>query len=182
MKDKKEIKKDKSSKLNIEELEQKCGEYLAGWQRAQADYDNLKKETDKAKTEWIKMANGDLLAEILPVYDNLKLAIVHIPEEQKKLDWVVGIEHIKNQLSNFLEQNGVEEIKTVGEEFDPKVHEAVASHESIKTLKHESNKVDEDETRLRQGFGGRRDNIIKKEVRAGYKLHGKVLYSAKVIV
>ena len=91
----KEQKKKKQPKLSYGELEQKCKEYLNGWQRAQADYINLQKEAEKKRAEWIKLANAGLLMELLPIYDNLKLAIEHIPQDKKKSEWVVGIEHIK---------------------------------------------------------------------------------------
>ena len=147
-------------KDKLEDLEQQSGEYLAGWQRAQADYHNLEKEVAKSKKNIIKFANADLLTEILPVYDNLKLAIQHIPEDQRKQDWVIGIDHIKNQFQQFLEKSGIQEIKTKDQEFDPEIHEAVKDKEDNR----ESN------------------GIIKKEIKAGYKLHDKVLYPAKVVI
>lgn len=137
--------------------EKKCAEYLAGWQRAQADYVNLQKTTEREKTEWLRFANQGLLTELLPIYDHLKLAMKHVPEEQKKENWVVGIENIKNQFGKFLADNGVEEIKTVGEDFNPEEHEAVMA-----SAEHQGK--------------------IKEELRGGYKLNGKVLYPARVSV
>lgn len=141
----------------VGECEKKCAEYLAGWQRAQADYVNLQKTTEREKTEWLKFANQELLVQLLPIYDHLKLAMKHVPEAQKKESWVVGIENIKNQWGKFLADNGVEEIRTMGEDFNPKEHEAVAAEE-----KHQGK--------------------IKEELRGGYKLNGKVLYPARVSV
>ncbi len=141
--------------------ERKCAEYLAGWKRAQADYLNLQKTTEREKAEWIKFANQGLLTELLPIYDHLKLAMKHVPEEKKKESWVVGVENIKNQFGKFLADNGVEEIKTVGEDFNPEEHEAVAA-ENAKSEEHKGK--------------------IKEELRGGYKLHGKVLYPARVTV
>lgn len=178
-----EEKKDKSSKKDsskqtdqqiIEELRAKCDEYLNGWKRAQADYHNLEREINQKKSEWIKMANADLLMQLLPIYDNLKLALKHVPTEHKKSDWVVGIEHIKNQLSKLLEDNGVEEIKTVGEEFNPVWHEAVSMAEEGR----ESQKDKKQKNKQWLSKSG----LIKEEVRPGYKLNGKVLYPAKVVV
>jgi molecular chaperone GrpE len=145
----------------VKECEKKCQEYLAGWQRAQADYINLQKTAEREKAEWAKFANQGLLMEILPVYDHLKLAVKHIPEEQKKDGWVVGIENIKNQFGKFLADNGVEEIKTVGEKFRPEEHEAVAA-ENIESDEHQG--------------------VVKEELKGGYKLYGKVLYPARVAV
>ena len=157
----------KDKKL-IEELRAKCEEYLNGWKRAQADYHNLEREISQRKSEWIKMANADLLIQLLPIYDNLKLALRHVPDEQKKSDWVIGIEHIKNQLNKLLEENGVEEIKTVGEKFNPELHEAVSVAKSGK----QKEGVKQPD----------KSGLIKEEMRPGYKLNGKVLYPAKVVV
>ncbi len=163
-------KKNKKQKdINIKELEKKTQEYLDGWKRAQADYQNLQRETEVNRKKWIQMANAGLLEELLPIYDNFKLAIKHIPEEQKKLDWVIGIIHIKNQLEKILNDNGIEEIKTVGEKFDVELHEAVARQEDNKSSQMKENNKEN-------------SNIIQKEIRAGYKLNGKVLYPAKVIL
>lgn len=162
----KKIKKtDINIDINTEELQKKCNEYLTGWKRAQADYQNLEKETAKRKTELVKMANADLLMEILPIFDNLKLAIKHIPKDQKQLDWVIGIEHIKNQFKTFLENSNITEIKTIGEKFDPELHEAVQNND-------QTNKSEE--TNKKQ--------TITEEIKSGYELNNTVLYPAKVIV
>ena len=147
-------KKKKEKKLSYDELVEKSEDYLNGWKRAQADYANLEREIESKKSDWIRLANEDLLIQILPVYDNLKLALEHASGE--KNDWVVGVEHVVAQFKKVLEDNSVEEIETVGAEFDPEVHEAI---------KKES-----------------KGNIIKKQVSAGYKLNVKVLYPAKVIL
>ncbi len=145
--------KKKKKKLSYNELLKKSEEYLNGWQRAQADYHNLEKEMEHKRSDWTKMASADMIMQILPVYDNLKLALEH---SDGKSGWAVGVEHVLNQFKKVLEENGVVEIKTVGQEFNPEIHEAV---------KKESDK-----------------NIITKQIKAGYKLNGKVLYPAKVIV
>jgi len=146
--------KQKDKELSYEELLKKSDEYLNGWKRALADYHNLERETEKKRSEWLKMANEDLLFVFLPLYDHLKLALKH--SQAEKEDWLTGIEHVTAQFKKVLEENGVTEIKTVGEEFNPEIHEAI---------KKESDK-----------------NIITREIKAGYKLNGKVIYPAKVIV
>ena len=112
-------------KISYNKLQDKCEEYLSGWKRAQADYHNLEKEMANKRQEWVKMANADILIQLLPVYDNLKLALKHAG---KRSDWVIGVEHVANQFRKVLEENGVEEIETVGQEFDPEIHEAFKSH------------------------------------------------------
>lgn len=145
-------------KEELELSKKKEQEYLDGWKRAKADYLNLKRESEQRYQELIKFANAGLILEILPVLDNFKLATQHIPEEQKKAEWVIGIVHIKKQLEDTLKNLGIETIKTVGEKFNPEFHEAVEKSESGK------------------------DGIITKEVRPGYILNGKVIQVAKVIV
>jgi molecular chaperone GrpE len=78
------------------------------------------------------------------------------------LSWLCST-HPKNRkkpIEDFLKQLGIEEIKTVGEKFNPEFHEA-ASHEE------------------KEGF---ETDTIFEEVKAGYTLHGKVIYPAKVKV
>ena len=141
-------------------LAKKAEEYLNGWKRAKADYQNFKKETEKRQAEIIQFANAALLAELLPIYNNFKLAGQHISADQKDLEWVKGFDHIQKQFTAFFGQLGLTEIKTVGEKFDPDWHEAVV-HEA------------------KEGFG---PDIIFEEVSPGYKLHGKLLQAAKVKV
>lgn len=144
----------------LELAQKKAEEHLDGWRRAKADYLNLKKETESRQLELIQFANAALLAQFLPVYDHYKLACQHIPQEAKDQDWVVGFLHIKKQFDDFLKNLGIEEIKTVGEPFNPEFHEAV-SHEK------------------KEGF---KTDVIFEEVKAGYTLHGKVISPARVKV
>jgi len=157
-----EEKKDtKKSKSELEIAKQKMEEYLNGWKRAKADYINLKKETEKKQGEMIQFANAAMILEILPIYDNFKLAWQHIPQEHKKNDeWLKGIEQIKKQFAELLKNMGIEEIKTVGEKFDPEIHEAVA--------KEKKEDMESD--------------TIFEEIKGGYKLYDKVLEPAKVKV
>lgn len=145
------------------ELEQKAAkaeEYLAGWQRAKADYSNYKKEAEKRQQEIIQFANAGLMADLFPIIDNLKLAMRHVPEEAQQQPWFTGFAHITKQIAEFLEKFGIVEIKTVGEKFNPELHEAI-SHEE------------------KDGFGS---DIIFEEAQPGYTMHGKVLQPARVKV
>lgn len=132
--------------------------------RALADYQNLLKQTAKEKEEFARYANLNLIMEILPVIDNFKISVKHIPEDQKKGAWVQGIIYIKKQLLDILSANGIEEIKTVGEKFNPEIHEAV-----------EDNKKEDKKNKDKK-------DIIIKEISSGYKMNGKVIRAAKVIV
>ncbi len=144
----------------LEEALIKTDTHLAGWQRAQADYANLKKETENRAKDLIEFANAAFMSEVLPVYSYFKMAMSHVPEEQRKLEWVVGISHIQRQFQDFLKKYKIEEIKTVGEKFDPNFHEAIVHEE-------------------KEGFA---EDVIFEEVAPGYMVDDKVLMPAKVKV
>ncbi len=130
------------------------------YKRALADYQNLLKQTVKEKMEFARFANEQLLYQLLPVYDHLKIALENQSEENHN-SWMEGVKHVVKQFKNVLNEIGVEEIKTVGEKFDHNFMEAIS----------------EDTT-----YEEKQDGMVAKELRAGYKLNGKVIIPAKVVV
>lgn len=122
--------------------------------RALADYQNLLRQSAKEKAEFVKYAVTDFLHSILPVYDHLKLALKGLSDEERKSPWVEGVSHVLKQFKEVLAQQGIEEIKTSGEKFNHDLMEAIA------------------------GSGEK----VKQEIIPGYKLNGKVIRPAKVIV
>ncbi len=143
---------------DIEKLKKQSDEYLDGWKRAKADYLNLKKDSAKREEEIVKFANATLIMEIMPIYNHLKLSFKHVPAEQKNSHWVKGIEHIISEFRTFLQNIGIDEIKTVGEQFNSELHEAVA----------------------KEKMDGKPHGAIIEEVQPGYQYHGKALQAAKV--
>jgi molecular chaperone GrpE len=141
------------------ELQQKIGELTLGWQRCQADFTNYRRQTEEDRKKLLKMANADLMMDILPVLDNFQLAAKHVPAELEQNNWAQGVKQIEKQLEDILASEGLVRIETVGQEFDPRSHEAV---EHIKSDKPEG--------------------IIIEEVSAGYEFDGQVLRVAKVTV
>ena len=87
--------------------------------RALADYQNLEKRINGEKSEWIKLANKDLLLRLLPGLDSLILAERHTKDEGVKL----SIKHFLDSL----EEVGVKKIETEGKDFDPNLMEAVGT-------------------------------------------------------
>mgnify|MGYP002638741114 CR=1 FL=1 len=151
----------KQKKLTkTDKLKEECAEYLAGWKRAQADYQNLLKESSLQKVDLIKNANQTLILELLPILDNFKMAFGQIPEKEEGSPWVIGFSHIRKQFEDLLNSYGVEVIKTVGEQFNTEEHEAIESRE-------EKDKA---------------DDLVLEERKPGYKLNGKVIQVANVIV
>jgi len=102
---------------NLEELKKKVDEYLNGWKRERADFLNYKKEEMERIGNLIKYANEEIILKLLPVLDNLCLAVQHVKDE--------GVLRIKKQLEDFLKKEGIEPIEVVGKKFDPNTMEAV---------------------------------------------------------
>ena len=111
--------------LNADELTRQNQEYLAGWQRAKADYLNLKKETDEIIGKLRQVVRAELLVEFLTYWQNLTTAISHIPKDLTANDWAQGFIHSQRQIEDWLKNNGVKKMETIGEKFDYTKHEAV---------------------------------------------------------
>lgn len=137
-------------------------EYLAGWQRAKADFVNARKEEERSRLDLMKFANKDLIMEILSVADSFDMAFVN-KEAWEKVDqnWRTGVEYIYGQLIGILEQNGIKQLNPIGEMFDPNIHTSV---ESIPTEKPED------------------DHKIVAVIQKGYMMHGSLVRSPKVKV
>ena len=144
----------------LEECQKLRGEYLAGWQRARADFLNYKKEEMERIGEFFKYANLNLILKFLPILDNFEIAEKKLPENIKNEENVKGILQIKNQILDFLKNQGVEEIKSVGEKFDPNFQEVVEEVE----------------------IKNKEPGTIIEEVQKGYKINGRLLRPAKIKV
>lgn len=106
---------DKLKKLR-EELkvcQQEKGDYLAGWQRAKADFINARKDEEKAKDEFIKFAAGNILKEMLAIADSLEMS------------GSADSKAIYNQILDIFKKYGVTKIESVGVKFDTAYHEAL---------------------------------------------------------
>lgn len=148
---------------DIEKLRKKlkdCREekekYLIGWQRAQADFINYKRRQEEQGAEWLRIYGEGLIRDILPVLDSLEAAIVTRPDDQ-------GLVTLRNQLWSVLKKHGLEEIKVIGEKFDPLLHEV----------------VEYEELSLGEKQAG---DMVSGEIQKGYMLNRKVLRVAKVKV
>jgi molecular chaperone GrpE len=72
---------------------------------------------------------GDILGKFLPVVDDFERAVGAIPEDEREKDWVAGIGLILRKLQTLLEEEGVQRIDPLGEDFDPNFHEAIGADE-----------------------------------------------------
>ncbi len=140
----------KKLKEKLKEAESKAKEYLDGWQRAQAEFVNIRKRDEEGKQDFMKFASADLMMQLMPALDALSLAVSHGEK---------GVEQIQNLFLKVLKQNGLEEVNPLGEAFDPRQHEAIGVVETKE--KSEDHKVLE---------------VMQK----GYILSGKIIRPAKV--
>ena len=127
--------------------------------RLKAEFENTKKRLERDKLDAIKFANERLLIEILPIVDNLDRALAslsegHDPEKVKQ-----GLKIAQDELHEVLELHGVQAVKSaLGQEFDPRIHEAVAVVDAADT----------------------KDGTIVEEVQRGYWLNGRLLRPSRV--
>lgn len=148
-----------SKKPTFKELEQKIAELTQALQRERADAVNLRRRADEEKKRLGEFYKAMVVQEFLPVLDNLDRALKHTPKDLKDHDYVKGVQGVVKQFEQCLAQLGVERIKTVGEFFDPKLHEAVQMVESDGSVE-----------------------VVCEELQPGYRLGDEIIRHAMVKV
>ena len=143
----------------LDNLKEQNDEYFSRLQRLQADFENFKRRTKIQNEDFAKYASADIIRELLDISDNLDRAAQALKTNGAESVYE-GIGLIHDQLCNILSRNGVRRIESVGELFDPRVHEAVMS-------------VNE---------ASLQENVITEEIQKGYKLYDKVIRPSKVKV
>lgn len=144
----------------VAELENSIQDLQNKLLRVQADFDNFKKRTKTEKVELMKHANTKLISSLLPTYDNFDRAIQASKTNNDFQSLVDGVEIVYRQLEEALTKEGLEEMKTIGQPFDPEFQQAVMQ---IETDDYDS-------------------NIVVEELQKGYTLNGKVIRPAMVKV
>lgn len=127
--EKKGIFKNKNAKYEkeIEELGEKLAEAQDRFQRTLAEFDNFRKRTMKEKASMYDDGVRDTIEKLLPIFDNLERAIGSVEGKVDENDPLFkGVKLTDKQLKEILAAMGVEEIKALGEKFDPNLHAAVA--------------------------------------------------------
>ena len=151
--------KNENAKIN-DELQTKqieLDELNDRYKRVFAEFENYKKRTQKEKENLYNSILGDIITKILPVIDNLEIAV---NAECKDENYKKGVELVQKQMKEFLAKNNVEEIPALGEIFDPSMHEAISSVQ--------------DDTKQAQE--------IVQEYRKGYKIGHRVIRHSMVVV
>lgn len=100
-------------------------EYLEGWQRARAELDNFRKQMRLEVAAQAQRASQANIPKVLALADNFQAIMSHVPPELAGNAWVQGVLHVARQCDQLLAELGVEVFGAVGEQFDPRRHEAV---------------------------------------------------------
>lgn len=110
----------------LQALEQQVADLTAALQRERADAENLRRRHEAEIGSLRSAAKARVVRDLLPVIDNFERALKHVPAELQHTDFVKGVQGIVKQFEKTLSDLGVVRIKTVGEPFDPNLHEAVS--------------------------------------------------------
>jgi len=111
----------------LETLREESARHYAGWQRAQADYENLKRRSAQDVRDRVQQSQRAILLDLLDLADDFERANREAPADGSNADdpWRQGVELISQKLSALLLRQQVKQIDTVGQPFDPELHEAV---------------------------------------------------------
>jgi molecular chaperone GrpE len=129
--------------------------------RLYSEFDNFKKRTIREKNEFAKIASAHTILALLPVLDDFERALKSIAETKPDAVMMEGINLIYTKMKNALEQQGLKEMKTAGENFDADLHDALSN-------------VPVEDKKLK--------GKVVEEIQKGYYLNDVVIRHAKVIV
>jgi len=144
----------------IQELQKESQRNYDLYLRSQAEMENMKKRNRKDKEDWLKFASETLIKEMLPVLDNLEKALSHSNNENTVHALKEGIHLTLKGLKDSLSKSGLEEVKALGESFDPCFHEAVSEMDDPKA----------------------KPGIVITELQKGYVLNSRLIRPAMVVV
>ncbi len=141
-----------SSSDGLEELEQDL-------KRVQAEFQNYKRRVESERAEYLALGRSEAVMLLLPLLDNIHRALAYLPDDLSGHAWAGGVQQVGKQADDVLAKMGVEKIPTVGQPFDPNLHEAVV---------------------MEEGEGDH--EVVVEELQPGYRLGERVLRHAMVKV
>ena len=103
----------------------KAEDYLASWQRTQADLENFRRRVDQQLTDVKNMAAADAYLRLTPILDDFPRAFAHLPVTEEHSPWVIGMQQVEKHLRTTLANAGLTPIEETGV-FNPLRHEAIA--------------------------------------------------------
>ncbi len=151
--------KPKAKVPEIEKLQLHVAELTNALQHERADATNIRRQHDEQVANLRTIVKSNVVKDLLPVVDNFELSLKHLPKDLENNEYIKGIQSIVKQFEKTLSDLGVERIKTVGEAFNPHLHEAVTMEEGEGT-----------------------QEVVSEELQAGYKIGDDVIRHAMVRV
>ncbi len=116
-------------KQQVAEARNQADEYKDGWQRALADFANLRRRVERDQQSANQNATMNVVKRFLDIADDLDRALANRPKDGESVSWAEGIELTYRKLTNFLENEGLTLIPVEGE-FDSTLHEAISHEDS----------------------------------------------------
>lgn len=144
----------------IRKIQQQSDDFKDKYTRLMAEFENMRKRTEKESAHQYDVGAKDVLEKLLPVVDNFERASATVSDEQKDDPYVQGMEKIRKQLTDFLTSVHVTPMDAQGKEFDPNLYNAVMH-------------VDDD------SLG---ENVVAEELQKGYMYKDEVLRHSMVKV
>ncbi|HBA46064.1 nucleotide exchange factor GrpE [Candidatus Nomurabacteria bacterium RIFCSPLOWO2_02_40_28] len=150
----------KKLRADLKSCQKEKEEYLTGWQKERAEFANYRKGEDDRKTMFSESMREHILSRFLTVIDSFDMAFAN-KQAWEKVDenWRKGVEYIHSQMNTIFEDYGVKQVGTVGEAFDPSIHQSI---EVVETDKKEL------------------DHTVSDVIQKGYKLGERVMRPARV--
>jgi molecular chaperone GrpE len=143
-----------------EEVRRERDDYRDRLLRSLAEFDNYRKRIERERRELAEFVSFEILGDLLPFVDDLERALAAAEGTQTVADYRAGVELVYKQVAELLRKKGVTAVEAKGADFDPHVHQAVASEIS----------------------DSHRDNEVIDELRRGYRLGERLLRPAMVKV
>jgi len=149
----------------VEEWREQAAKSQEHWDRllrVSADFDNFKKRATRERQDAIRFANESLLSKLIPILDNLEMALTASSGAQASTTDALktGVGMVYNQLRSVLAEAGLEEIEATGQPFDPNLHEAVSQQPAPDVP----------------------EGQVLQQIRKGYKLKERLIRPASVVV
>jgi molecular chaperone GrpE len=137
-------------------------DYKAKYFYIAAEMDNYRKRMEREKENLLKYGNERVLSDLIEVVDNFERTtqMLKFDQDEKIKNILTGLEMVSKQFLETLSKHGLTPVESVGKDFDPNFHEAVAQ----------------------EYVEGKKPNEVVKEFQKGYILNGRLLRAAKVVV
>lgn len=149
-----------SIEQRLQQAEQESASFKDQYLRAAAEMKNYRRRVEQERSDLIRNAGAGILMKMLPILDDLELAIMHVPAEVAASPWFDGLKLVQSKLQTMLEGEGVKPIQALGQPFDPNFHEAV----------------------MHEAAGPENAGKVTAELRRGYTLHSRVIRPTMVKV